>query len=98
MSAFVMPAVLLIAGVAYARSIDCIDCNGGDCKGTNNADTMNGSPHDDRMLALEGADTLCSPGGMDALKGKGGGERVFGGGGNTRSRADPARTAAARTG
>ena len=41
MGAFVVPAILLIAGVAYARTIDC---DGGDCKGTNNADTMNGSP------------------------------------------------------
>ncbi len=79
MSAFVIPVALLIAGVAYARTIDC---DGGDCKGTNNADTMNGSPQDDRMLALEGADTLYGLGGMDALKGKGGGDRIFGGEGN----------------
>jgi Ca2+-binding RTX toxin-like protein len=43
---------------------------------------MNGSPHNDRMLALEGAHTLCGPGGMDALKGKGGGDKIFGGRGN----------------
>ncbi len=78
-SAFVIPAVLLIAGVAYARTLDC---SGGDCKGTNSADTMNGSPQDDRMLALEGADTLYGVGGMDALKGKGGGDRIFGGEGD----------------
>ncbi len=79
MSAVVVPAVLLIAGVAYARAIDC---DGGDCKGANNADTMNGSPGDDRMLALEGADTLYGVGGMDALKGKGGADGIFGGEGN----------------
>jgi Ca2+-binding RTX toxin-like protein len=79
MSAFVIPAVLLIAGVAYARTIDC---NGGDCKGTNNADTMNGSPQEDRMLALEGADFLYGVGGRDALKGEGGGHRIVGGEGN----------------
>jgi len=79
MSTFVVPAVLPIAGVAYARTIDC---NAGDCKGTNNADTMNGSPQDDRMLALEGADTLYGVGGRDALKGEGGGNRIFGGEGN----------------
>ena len=76
MSALVVPAVLLIAGVAYARSINC---DGDDCKGTNNANTMDGSPQDDRMLALEGADTLYGLGGMDALEGKGGGDRIFGG-------------------
>ena len=78
-SAFVVPAILLIAGVAYAKTIDC---NGGDCTGTNRADTMNGSPQDDKMLALEGGDTLYGVGGMDALKGKGGGDRIFGGEGN----------------
>jgi Ca2+-binding RTX toxin-like protein len=68
-----------VAGVAYAM---IIDCNGGDCTGTNTADTMNGSPNDDKMLALEGGDTLYGVGGMDALKGKGGGDRIFGGEGN----------------
>jgi hypothetical protein len=37
------------AGVANATTIDC---NGGYCQGTNRADTMNGSPNDDKMLAL----------------------------------------------
>ncbi len=73
MCAFVVPAVLLIAGAAYARTIDC---NGGDCKGTDNAHTVNGSPKDDRMLVLEGAYTPYGVGGMDALKGKGGGDRI----------------------
>jgi Ca2+-binding RTX toxin-like protein len=77
--AFLVPAVLLIAGVAYAKTIDC---NGGDCTGANRADTMNGSPNDDKMLALEGGDTLYGVDGMDALKGKGGGDRIFGGEGN----------------
>jgi Ca2+-binding RTX toxin-like protein len=76
MSAIVIPAVLLIAGVAYAMTINC---NGGECTGTNNADTMNGSPQADKMLALEGGDTLYGGGGMDALKGKGGGDMIFGG-------------------
>ncbi len=79
MSAFVVPAMLLIAGVAYARTIDC---NGGDCRGTNNADTMNGGPGDDRMLGLDGADTLYGVGGMDALKGQGGADGIFGGEGH----------------
>jgi Ca2+-binding RTX toxin-like protein len=67
------------AGVAYAMTIDC---NGGDCTGTNRADTMNGSPQDDKMLALEGGDILYGVGGMDALRGKGGGDGIFGGEGN----------------
>ena len=71
MSAFVVPVMLQIAGVAYARTIDC---NGGDCRGTNNADTMNGG--------LGGADTLYGLGGMDALKGQGGADGIFGGEGN----------------
>src|SRR5215210_5521175 len=79
LSAIVVPATLLIVGVAYARTIDC---TGGDCTGTNKADTMNGSPNDDRMLALDGPDTLYGLGGMDALKGKGGADRVDGGEGN----------------
>jgi hypothetical protein len=64
MCALLVPAVLLIAGVAYVRAIDC---DGGVCKGTKTADTMNGSPQDDRMLALEGADTLYGLGGTDPL-------------------------------
>ncbi len=54
-AAFVILVMLMIAGLAYARTIDC---NGGDCEGTNNADTMKGSPEDDEMIAREGADTL----------------------------------------
>ena len=76
----VAAAVILIAGVAYARTIDC---PGGECEGTNRADAMNGSPGDDKMLALDGADILYGLlGGMDMLKGKGGGDRIFGGEGN----------------
>ena len=71
----VAAAVLLVAGVAYARTIDC---NGGECEGTNKADTMNGSPQDDKMLALDGGDILYGLGGMDMLKGKGGGDRAVG--------------------
>ena len=81
MSVFLMVTVLLVAGVAYARSIDC---DGGDCKGTNGPDTMQGSPKDDKMLALEGGDKLYGEGGMDMLKGKGGGDDIFGGEGNDR--------------
>src|SRR4028118_1926815 len=58
-AAFMILVMLLIAGLAYARTIDC---NGGDCEGTNNADTMKGSPEDDRMIAREGADTLYGEG------------------------------------
>ncbi len=84
MCAFVVPAVLPIAGAAYARTIDR---NGGDCKGTDNAHTVNGSPKDDRMLVLEGAYTPYGVGGMDALKGKGGGDRISVARATTRSRA-----------
>ncbi len=59
MAAFAILVMLLIAGLAYARTIDC---NGGDCEDTNNAGTMKGSPGDDRMLAREGAETLYSEG------------------------------------
>ena len=76
MSTFVVPAMLLIAGVAYAGTFDC---DGGDCEATNRADTMNGSPRDDKMIALDGGDTLYGVGGRDALKGQGGGDRIFGG-------------------
>ena len=79
MTTLLVSAVLLVAGVAYAATIDC---NGGDCVGTNSADTMNGSPIDDKMLAMDGGDTLNGEGGMDALKGQGGGDEIFGGEGN----------------
>ena len=45
---------------------DVLDCNGGDCEGTNNADTMKGSPEDDGMIAREGADTLYGEGNYHA--------------------------------
>lgn len=79
MSTMLVSAVLLLAGVAYAATITC---TGGDCNGTNEADTMNGSPIDDKMLAMDGGDTLNGEGGMDALKGQGGGDQIFGGEGN----------------
>jgi Ca2+-binding RTX toxin-like protein len=79
MCAFVLPAVLLIAGAAYARTIDC---NGGDCKGTDNAHTVNGRPKDDRMLALEGAYTAYGVSGMDRAQGQGRRGQDFGGEGN----------------
>jgi Ca2+-binding RTX toxin-like protein len=72
---FVAAAVLLVAGAAYARTIDCTD---GECEGTNKADTMNGSPRDDKMLVLDGGDTLYGLGGTDMLKGKGGNDKVKG--------------------
>ena len=79
LSVFVLVGVLLVAGVAYARTVNC---DGGDCTGTNAADTMYRSASDDKMLSQDGSDRLYGEGGMDMLKGKGGGDSIFGGEGN----------------
>jgi Ca2+-binding RTX toxin-like protein len=77
--AAVAVALTLASGVALARTIDC---DGGKCRGTNNKDTMYGSPRHDTMYGLRGADLMRGNGSADSVNGDGGRDRLSGGRGN----------------
>ena len=77
--AAVAVALTLASGVALARTIDC---DGGKCRGTNNKDTMYGSPRHDAMYGFRGADLMRGNGGADSVNGDGGRDRLSGGRGN----------------
>ncbi len=71
MSALVVPAMLLIAGVAYARTIDC---NGGP-----GDDRMLGLDGADTLYGVGGMDALKGQGGADGIFGGEGHDLVRGG-------------------
>ena len=50
-------ALLLVSGVALARTVNC---DGGRCRGTDNADTMYGSNGRDQIYSLKGPPTWCA--------------------------------------
>ena len=77
--AAVAVALTLASGVALARTIDC---DGGKCRGTNNKDTMYGSPRHDAMYGFRGADLMRGNGRADFVNGDGGRDRLSGGKGN----------------
>ena len=79
--AFVLAAILLVAGVAFARVIDC-GVGAEECDGTNRADTMHGTAADDKMLGNGGNDVMYGEDGGDAVKGKHDNDTIFGGPGN----------------
>jgi Ca2+-binding RTX toxin-like protein len=72
-------ALTLASGVALARTIDC---DGGKCLGTNNKDTMTGSPRRDIMYGFRGADLMRGNGRSDSVNGDGGRDRLSGGRGD----------------
>lgn len=83
-----LAAVLLSAGVALAASVRC---DGGPCRGTNNADKMTGSLRNDRMSGLgsqdrmggnRGNDVMFGGSGADTMGASYGNDRMFGGPGN----------------
>src|SRR5918995_2330164 len=76
-------AVLLASGVAYALSVQCDgagdqDPDPGQCEGTDNADTLNGTANDDDMRGLMGPDTLNAAAGFDTVRGGRGGDTLNG--------------------
>ncbi|MGH3144201.1 MAG: calcium-binding protein [Rubrobacter sp.] len=73
--------VLLACGVALAATIDCLG-GGALCFGTDEPDTLNGSPERDEMFGQRGDDTLKGAAGNDSLEGQGGVDNVRGGNGN----------------
>jgi Ca2+-binding RTX toxin-like protein len=83
---FVGAALLLAAGVASALEKKC---TGGECMGTNMADTLYGTPLNDTIFGLGGNDRIYGGGAMDALKGGPGADRAFGSEGNDRVKGGP---------
>ena len=77
MSVFVSVSVLLVAGVAYAKTIVCT--GGGNCIGTPKHDLMRGGAGDDRMVGKAGDDRMMGGIGQDMLKGKDGSDVINGG-------------------
>jgi hypothetical protein len=70
--------VVVGAGVALAANIDC---NGGGCLGTNQADNIQGSGEPDKITAAGGPDTVNGAGRGDDIYGDGGGDTLNGGNG-----------------
>lgn len=70
---------LTVAGVALAVTKTC---NGGECIGTRNSDTLTGGPGPDTIRAGAGNDKIIGNGGDDRLFGDRDNDRVFGGEGN----------------
>jgi Ca2+-binding RTX toxin-like protein len=75
----VVVGLLLVSGVAIARTINC---DGGQCRGTNSSDTMYGSGGRDNIYSLRGADLVRGNGGSDSVNGDGGRDWLSGGRGN----------------
>jgi serralysin len=72
----VVVGLLLVSGVAIARTINC---DGGQCRGTNSSDTMYGSGGRDNIYSLRGADLVRGNGGSDSVNGDGGRDWLSGG-------------------
>jgi hypothetical protein len=70
--------VVVGAGVALAANINC---NGGNCLGTNRADNITGSNSPDTITAASGNDTVNARGGADQVYGDGANDTLNLGGG-----------------
>jgi Ca2+-binding RTX toxin-like protein len=69
-------AVAAVGGVALAKTIRC---HGGNCFGTNRADTIFGTNRHDAIFARGGGDFVTGRESNDNLNGQNGNDRVFGG-------------------
>jgi len=74
--------IVLVGGVALARSISCPNKDNRLCVGTNQADTMAGANRMDTIKARGGNDTVTARGGKDIVNGGDGGDFLDGGTGN----------------
>lgn len=74
--------IVLVGGVALARSISCPNRDNRLCVGTNQADTMTGANRMDTIKARGGNDTVNARGGKDIVNGGDGGDFLDGGTGN----------------
>jgi len=76
-------AVALVLGAGAAALADAITCKAGtNCRGTNRADTLTGSPGPDMMFGRAGGDLLKGNAGRDEMEGGLGADKVLGGFGN----------------
>lgn len=73
--------VLASAGVALAANVVC---GGGECRGTNKADTMQGTNKTDAMYGRGGLDTMYGRYGADEIRGGDNADTIFGGYGDDR--------------
>jgi Ca2+-binding RTX toxin-like protein len=72
-------AMVIGSGVALAKTIRC---DGGNCFGTNRADSIFGTNRHDAIFAKRGADVVTGRERADNLNGQDGNDRVFGGPGD----------------
>lgn len=70
-------ALTMAAGVAYAATITC---DGGDCNGTTEDDTITGSVNRDEIDARAGDDFVNARAGFDRVFGQAGVDELYGGG------------------
>lgn len=80
LSTLVLMGVLLVASVAYARTISC--AGSGPCVGTPKHDLMHGGAGNDQMVGKGGDDRMMGDNGQDMLKGKDGSDTLNGGEGD----------------
>jgi Ca2+-binding RTX toxin-like protein len=74
--AVIAVAVAVGGGAALAKTIRC---DGGNCFGTNHADTIYGTNRHDAIFAKDGSDFVSGRGKDDNLHGQDGNDRVLGG-------------------
>jgi hypothetical protein len=72
-------AVVVGGGVALAKTINC---DGGNCSGTNKPDSIFGTNRHDAIFAKRGGDFVSGRGSADNLNGQDGNDRLFGGQGD----------------
>jgi len=72
----IVVATVVGGGVALAKNIQC---HGGDCFGTNRADSIFGTNRHDAIFAKQGADFVTGRESADNLNGQDGNDSVFGG-------------------
>jgi len=73
-TAFVGAAVLALA--SGTASTDTVGCDGGDCLGTRDADTILGSSAVDLIAGMEGNDSIDGQGGSDQIYGDEGNDTI----------------------
>lgn len=97
LTTIVLATVFLVAGVALAASVRC---DGGPCRGTNQADQMSGSNRADKMFGRGGHDRMdgnrdndemYGGSGADTMNGSYGSDRMFGGPDNETMSGGPAK-------
>lgn len=84
LSTLVLAGVLLVASVAYARTINCT--GSGPCVGTARHDLMRGGTDDDGMDGKAGNDRMLGGTGQDMLKGRDDADTINGGDGDDRAK------------